>query len=254
MGAALWLPLWRYASTSERDGLKQMLWFTGLAYAIWLFGVAQSALLIQMRLLLPIFGLLAVLAAAALQRLHVLSRPSLNLGWLANVIVLLILGLGLIGTGLRFVRNNPLPYLAGFQSKAEYYRRALGGHAEMMSNLNATLGPEDRVIFLWEPRSYLCQVDCWPDALLDRFLHLTATYPDAAAIAGAWRRDGVTHVLLYRQGLEAILEADFDPVRPRDLEILETLQMTELEEKYRLGDTYVLYELKLACTMKYLTT
>jgi hypothetical protein len=244
MGTTLWLFLWRYTSARERHDLKQMFWFAGVAYAFWLFGVGQSALLVQSRLILPIFGLLAVIAAAALDRLRVLNLPNLDLSWVANGIVLLVLGLSLAGTGLRFVRSNPLPYLLGFQGKADYYQNRLGSHAEMMARLNATLGPGDRVIFLWEPRSYLCQVDCWPDALLDRFLHLTALYPDAPAIARSWRQAGLSHVLLYQQGLAAILEAGFDPVTPRDLAILRTLQATELHEIDRLGQDYVLYELK----------
>lgn len=244
MGAPLWILLWRRASAVERDGLKQLLWFAGVGYAVWLFGVAQSALLIQARLLLPIFGVLAVLAAAAIRRLHALTRPGFDVHWLAKVMVALVLALSLTGTGLRFVRSNPLPYLAGYQTAADFYRRTLAGHAEMMDRLNTTLPAGAQVVFLWEPRSYLCRVDCRPDPLLDRFLHLTQQYPSAAAIAAAWRQAGVTHVLLYRQGLDAIVEAGFDPVTPRDLAILRELQASELAEVDRLGETYVLYELK----------
>ncbi|MFQ5612224.1 MAG: ArnT family glycosyltransferase [Anaerolineae bacterium] len=244
MGMPLWIVLWRHTSAVERDGMKQLLWFCGLGYAIWLVGVGGSALLIQARLLLPIFGALAVLAAAAFRRLEALHRPVFDIEWLAKVMIALVLALSLVSTGLRFVRENPLPYLTGYQTREDYYLRTLGGHAEVMNALNATLPAGAQVVFLWEPRSYLCRLDCRPDALLDRFLHLTYLYPDAAAIAAAWREAGVTHVLLYQQGLEAIIEAGFDPVTPRDLAVLAELQSSQLEEVYRLGETYVLYELK----------
>ncbi|NLF11563.1 MAG: hypothetical protein GX597_07225, partial [Anaerolineaceae bacterium] len=48
-------------------------------YLFWLYGVAQSALLIQTRLLFPIFGLLALLAGLALDRLQLLDRPNFSL-------------------------------------------------------------------------------------------------------------------------------------------------------------------------------
>ena len=105
------------------------------------------------------------------------------------------------------------------------------------------LPPDSRVIFLWEPRSYACQVDCWPDALLDRFLHLTYLHPNADAIARAWAEARVTHVLLYRRGMEAIIEDGFDPITSRDLAIMDDLQTHYLSPVGEWGDAYVLYEL-----------
>jgi hypothetical protein len=106
------------------------------------------------------------------------------------------------------------------------------------------LPPDSRVLFLWEPRSYACQVDCWPDALLDRFLHLTHLYPDADAIATAWAEAGVTHVLLFSLGMEAIIEDEFDPITPRDLEIMAELGSSQMDEVSRFGEAYILYSLK----------
>ena len=105
------------------------------------------------------------------------------------------------------------------------------------------LPPGARVVFLWEPRSYACRVECWPDVLLDRFLHLTYLYPDSDAIAKSWAEAGVTHVLLYRQGMEAVVEAGFDPVTPRDLAIMQDLQARYLSPIAEWGDAYVLYSL-----------
>ena len=62
--------------------------------------------------------------------------------------------------------------------------------------------------------------------------------------AAAWREDGVTHVLLYQLGLEAIIKDEFDPVTPRDLAILSELQASEMEELSRLGRAYTLYRLE----------
>jgi hypothetical protein len=220
-----------------------MLFFFGLNYALWLVGLARSALLVQTRLLLPIFGVVAVLGAVALDRLTILRRPQLRVDWLARAVVSLALALLLFSNLTTFLQVNPMPVISGLEARDDYLSRRLGTYQLAMTAVN-DLPPDSRVVFLWEPRSYACQVDCLPDALLDRFLHLTYLYPDAASIAGAWREDGVTHVLLYQLGLEAIIEDEFDPVTPRDLAILSELQASEMEELSRLGRAYTLYRLE----------
>ena len=94
------------------------------------------------------------------------------------------------------------------------------------------------------PRSYSCAVDCRPDALLDRWLHTTHLYGhDADAIARAWQAGGITHVLLYRAGYRAIVEAGFDPVTPRDVATLQDLEARHLSPAGEWGDAYTLFEL-----------
>ena len=106
--------------------------------------------------------------------------------------------------------------------------------------------PDDsQVLFLWEPRSYRCEVDCLPDALLDRWLHETQFYArDAAAIAAAWQAAGNTHVLLHQDGLDFIIADQFDPVTPADLAVLADLQAGYLQEVRRWDDVYILYQLR----------
>ena len=61
---------------------------------------------------------------------------------------------------------------------------------------------------MWEPRSYYCTHDCRPDSILDEFGHLTYEHGGAAAIAEAWREEGVSHVLLFQAGLDLVLAAN----------------------------------------------
>jgi hypothetical protein len=200
-------------------------------------------LLVQTRLLLPIFGVVAVLAAVSLDRLTILRRPQLAVDWLVRAVVSLTLALLLFSSLTTFLQINPVPVILGLETRDDYLARRLGTYQLAMEAVN-DLPSDSRVVFLWEPRSYSCQVDCWPDALLDRFLHLTYLYPDAASIAEAWREEGVTHVLLYRLGMEAIVQDEFDPVTPRDLAILEDLQASEMKEISRVGEAYILYRLQ----------
>jgi hypothetical protein len=55
-------------------------------------------------------------------------------------------------------------------------------------------------------------VRCEPDALLDRWWHTWQHEDDVNAIAEAWRDEGVTHVLIYHAGSQAVREEGFDPL------------------------------------------
>ncbi len=235
--------VWRGLKREEQAIAGHLLLFLGVNYALWLVGLARSALLLQTRLLLPIFGVVAVLGAVALDRMTVLRRPQLAVDWLARVVVGLTLALLLFSTLTTFLKIRPMPVVLGLESRDDYLTRRLGVYQVVMTAVN-DLPPQSRIVFLWEPRSYACQIDCRPDALLDRFLHLTHLYPDAEAIAQEWREAGVTHVLLYQRGMNMIVDAGFDPITTRDLAIMKDLQTHYLSPVAEWGDAYVLYELE----------
>jgi hypothetical protein len=234
--------VWPGLEREERAVAGHMLLFFGVNYGLWLVGLARSALLVQTRLLLPIFGAVAILGAVALDRLTILRRPQLAVDWIARAVVSLTLALLLFSNLTTFLQVNSLPVIMGLEGRDDYLARRLGTYQLAIRAVNG-LPPDSRVIFLWEPRSYACQVDCWPDALLDRFLHLTYLHPNADAIARAWAEARVTHVLLYRRGMEAIIEDGFDPITSRDLAIMDDLQTHYLSPVGEWGDAYVLYEL-----------
>ena len=236
--------VWHSLSREERAVTGHMLLFVGVSYGLWLNGLARTALLLRTRFLFLVFGALATLGGLALDRLKSLRRPQLDVPWLARAVVGLTLALLLFSMLTRFVQVNPVPVILGLESRDDYLARRLGWYYGAMEDLNQELSADAVVLFLWEPRSYHCRVRCWPDALLDRFLHTTYLYGyDADAIAAAWRAEGVTHVLLHRAGLESILEARFDPVTPADLQTLDDLQARHLSPVDEWGGAYVLYEL-----------
>lgn len=237
--------VWRKIASEERRVIGYALLVCLIQYLFWLYGVAQSALLVQTRLLFPIFALLALLAGYTVDKLALLTRRAFSLQWFVTTVLLLALGLNAVSSALHFVNDSPLSYLSGFESKESYLTRHLGLYYTAVDHINENLPPSAKILFLWEPRSYYCQRDCWPDTLLDRFLHLTHLYPDANAIARAWAEAGVTHVLLYRLGMEIIVQAGFDPVTPRDLAIMDDLRTHYLSPVGEWGDAYVLYELEL---------
>ena len=239
------LLVWRRLRPVQRRWLRAALVFCGVLYGFWLWGVARSALLLQTRLLFPAFGLLALMVGAAVEGLQALPRRPLDLGWLARAVIVGVLALTLVGALLSAVQGRPLGVLLGFESREDFLTRRLGWYYAAVEYVNRQLPHDAVVLFLWEPRSYHCQVRCWPDALLDRWLHTTHLYGyDAEVIANEWRAEGVTHVLLYRLGYEVIREAGFDPLTEEDVTALETLQRDDLQLLQNFGDAYQLYRLE----------
>jgi hypothetical protein len=236
--------VWRKIASEERRVIGYALLVCLIQYLFWLYGVAQSALLVQTRLLFPIFALLALLAGYTVDKLALLTRQVFSLQWFVTTVLLLALGLNAVSSVLHFISDSPLPYLTGFESKESYLTRHLGLYYSTVVHINENLPPSAKILFLWEPRSYYCQRDCWPDALLDKFKHLTYKYHDAEGIAEYLHREGVTHLLLYQTGLEYILEAQFDPITPGDVATLTVLQEDHLRLIHDEGGAYLLYELR----------
>jgi hypothetical protein len=236
--------VWRKIASEERRVIGYAVLVCLIQYLFWLYGVAQSALLVQTRLLFPIFALLALLAGYTVDKLALLTRQVFSLQWFVTTVLLLALGLNAVSSALHFISDSPLPYLTGSESKESYLTRHLGLYYSTVVHINENLPPSAKILFLWEPRSYYCQRDCWPDALLDKFKHLTYKYHDAEGIAEYLHREGVTHLLLYQTGLEYILEAQFDPITPGDVATLTVLQEDHLRLIHDEGGTYLLYELR----------
>jgi hypothetical protein len=238
------LLVWRRLDLVQRRWLRAALAFCIVLYGFWLWGIARTALLRQTRLLFPAFGLLALVVAAAVEALERLPRRPFNVSWMVRAVLMSVLFLNLVETGVGWVRQSPLRVLLGFESRQGYLARCLGWYSVTVEYINEEVPDDAVVLFLWEPRSYHCRVQCWPDALLDRWLHTSHLYGyDAAAIAAAWRAEGVTHVLLYRQGLEIVAAGDFDPLTEEDAATLGRLIDEELDLEQKMGDVYELYAL-----------
>jgi hypothetical protein len=233
-----------HLSRSERRWLWAGGAFFAVLYAFWLWGVAHTRLLRQTRLLLPGLGLLTLIAGLEAERLKALPQEQLDLGWVVRAVVSVVLAVTLVGTLLETVRERPLQVLFGFESRDDFLARRLGWHYLAAKTINTELPEGSAVLFLWEPRSYHCEIDCRPDALLDRWLHTVHLHGhDADAIAQAWRSEGVTHVLLHRAGLDHVIDAGFDPIAAEDLALLETLRAEYLGLARTFGTAYELYRL-----------
>lgn len=197
--------------------------FSAAGYMIWLIEIATFQLGMQTRLFFYAFPLLALLAAAALERLTAFNLPLFSIERFVSAVVLLVLGLTLLQELLNFIAFNPLPYLVGTENRAEFLTsRLLPSSYYLAMERISTLPPNSRVLFLWEPRDYYASgaATTQSDFILDAFGDLRYRFGDAASIARALRNQGFTHVLLNRWGLNFMLAGEKPDLTQDDAQAL----------------------------------
>ncbi len=213
--------------------LRAMWFLSAVLFAFWLLGVAQSKLLWQTRLLFPVFPLFALLAAEGWSRLTQIQIPNFSAQRFALLVIALAFGLNLASNVLATVRANPFQMLLGMETREEYLTRNLGAHFILARWLDANLPRDARIVSLWEPRAYYIERAIEPDAILDRLAHLHFLHRgDSDAIAAEWRREGFTHILLFRQGLSGMLQSGYDPIGAGEMETLRALEEKHLRPLY----------------------
>ena len=241
--AGLLLFCWPRLSAALRAELVPLVGFVVVAYVGWVLLVHVSALARQARLFFAFLPALALLGAAGVRGVRELNLPTLRLSLVVNAAFALVLGLSAVELVVEFASENPLPYLAGIQSAADYATARLGWYAPALERVNA-LPAGSRVVFLWEARSLACDaaIRCVPDVVIDRWWHARRTAGTAQQIMAQWRAEGATQVLVYDTGARFIEASPDNAYVPADWSELATLR-GELRPVAVFGDAYTLYAL-----------
>ncbi len=235
------------------NSISYLLIFAITHYLFWMFGVIGTAGLWQSRLLLPAFVALCPVLAWLLHDLQHVHHPNFSLTRFLNLFIAIVLFIGMVDqlfnnqiqsqSGWFYYR--PLSHLIGSETRVEYLTRRLGYHYATIEKMNDQLPHDSVVVFLWEPRSYYCRMTCQPDSILDKYAHLKHQHGTSASdIAQAWQEMGVTHVLVFRQGLEFLLHEEglTDVIRP-DIAVLEAWEKTYFDLVIDMDGVYQVYEL-----------
>lgn len=217
----LWLT-WRSLETEQKDSLRGLIFWVVVFHLLWLIAAGISGYGAQTRLMFPMFGWLAVLAAASVSSLPKLPPLPINLAWMIRAVVAIVLALTLLdhvagrrprdgegvleGTTLQshFIESHALDYIFGVLSRKAFLEDRLGWHVVAMEEASR-LPKGSHVLFLWETRSLYCderRITCEEDTILLRWWHDRRSVGDgsAAAILESWRARGVTHVLIWESG------------------------------------------------------
>ena len=250
------LPLLALLPRSEWERRAAMVF--GCAYVGWLIGAAQSELLVQGRLLLPALPFLAIILASGLQSAARFSLPYLRLQFFGYAAVALVVGLTTVSVALSWASDPPLPFLLGAETREAFQERHLGDHYRAMFFINNQLPADAKVLFLWEPRSYLCERSCQPDTLLFTWRHLLYAHGGPDAIRDALKKAGTTHVLAYGGGFRYYSEPphveiegphiaallDFEARYLERLSGPSLLELTVTPPEQVAGGGYVIYRLR----------
>jgi hypothetical protein len=202
--------------------------------------MADSIALRQSRLLIPIFPLLAIIGAGAWQVLHRWEFPNLSLRRIGTVLVSLVLITTALKAVLDFSSSNVVTVLTGGMTREDYLSNRLGWHYVAMQSLNR-LATDGQVLFLWEPRSLYCAVDCQPDTMIDNWTYARRTFGSPDQIAQRWQASGVRYVLLWRPGYEAAVNLALNRLTADDQLALDQLLAERLTLVRDFGGVYQLY-------------
>jgi 4-amino-4-deoxy-L-arabinose transferase-like glycosyltransferase len=236
---------------SERAWLSLAGVVTGVILAAWLVsGAFGSYISLQTRLVLYVFGPLAIVAALTLRGLERLPPKPLHLGFVIQALVALAVAL----TGVAALRyageRRILLYFSGEEGyERAYLEHALGWHYATMQRVNA-LPSGATVRFLWEPRALYCdgeRLRCIPDSLMDGWYYARRTVGQGkpAEVATRWQAEGADYLLVYEFGraYEREHAALYDPA---DWLAWEAFSGKFLDEVWRTGTPgddvqYILY-------------
>ena len=230
---------------SARHGsVRDLVIITGAAYLGWIWQLSFSTLIVQSRLLFPALPFMAALAAIGFDTVGQVGRWGVSVRFVLGGLVAFVLALTATNMLFGTVQADFTSVVFGAESEQAFLERRLGFHYEAMQEINQ-LESGLRVRFLWEPRSFYCgkEVDCEPDALLDRWWHDRQHYSRVDEIKDKWVAEGVSHVLAFHAGADSVRLAGLDPLEEGDWTALEQFleQATPLSS---FGDAYVLYELQ----------
>lgn len=231
---------WSQFAHSQRRSLKSLGVAALSAWVIWSVGAHFAEELMRPRHHFGVFGGLAVLATAGYVGLSRSRLQGIRLGRALSALVGLALCLAAIFEVVTIAQADPLPAALGLQSRAEYIQQELGWYGVAIERVNELPDPS-QVLFLWEPRTYYCQVTCLLDGKLDNWWYLRQAGGDAAGIARVLRQRGITHVLVYDLGISWVRRTTALSVA--DWTELDVLRQSQLRLVENIGDTYTLYAL-----------
>lgn len=246
----LLLLAWGRLSEPERAWLRLAgLWAVVILAAWWLSAAFGSYISLQTRLVLYLFGPLAIVAALALRALWALPPRPVHLGFVVRALVALALALTAVLALRLWGERRVSLYFSGEEGyERAYLEHALGWHYATMRQLD-TLPAGATVRFLWEPRYLYCdgeRLRCVPDSLMDGWYHARRTVEDGspAAIAAAWQAAGADYLLVYEFG-RAFEQEHATLYDSADWVAWEQFTAEHLQEVWRTGNPddvqYILY-------------
>ncbi|MFC1879682.1 ArnT family glycosyltransferase, partial [Chloroflexota bacterium] len=232
---------WGEFKPSRRNNLRMFVIIAACGWLFWAIAAFAANQLIRTRHYYVFFPTFVVLAIAGYRSVLDMKVGQIRIGRVLGLLIALVFLLSAIDQVFAFAEVNPLPVIAGEQSRNEYIAQKLGWYGVSMQAINE-LPEEAGVLFLWEPRSYYCQVACYPDGRLHNWWYLRRAYGGPDSIADTMRENGITHILIYDAGVRLMRDQHHNEISD-DWFVLEEFIENKLVLTRRFDDSYSIYEL-----------
>lgn len=236
----VWLG-WKNRTAEQQQTLKTSVIIGILGVLTWAIASRFSGYLIQSRLYFAFFPALSVVAAGGYLSMVDLRWFGIRFGRIAGILILLVFSFSILQLYLEAVRQGAFITVVGLQTKEEYLDDNLGWYAPAMRAVR-DLSEGSKVLMLWEPRSLYCLPRCFPDEILDRWLHERHLSGSNEEILNKWMKAGYTHLMLNQFGADFIRNTDHR-YSSDDWQSLKSM-LAFLPEPDNFGDSYYLYPLK----------
>jgi len=241
LAALAWVG-WKQLDPEKRPAVLEALVVSLAGCLVWAAANLSNGLLIQTRYYIAVFPAFAVLAAAGEWGLRQVTLAKVRFGRLVGVMVLLGLGLNLLQVGITTFTLNAPQAVLGIKSEDSYLADNLGWFQPAMQAVRQ-LPQGSRVLLLYEPRGLYCQPRCTGDEIMGHWKLARTLYQDQPGrIQASWQAQGYTHLLVYRLGVQLLVDAHDPNHTPDDLQILNSFLAT-LPPPVKLGGVYELYSL-----------
>ena len=212
---------------SPSPSLRPLTWLGLGLFVVWAAGSQQ------IRFLLPIFPVAAVLTASVLIRwwrglearvgLRILV-PALLIGGIASTLAYQVIFLG---------NTRPLAVVIGRESKDSFLQRNVYDYPALRY-VQHELPAGSKVRMLWDGQGYYCDERCFPDADQSRWMQLVEISTDGGAALDRLAAEGFTHVLVDYEGVSFMLTHDPEGRLARAFGLLrQAIVAHSLEETFR---------------------
>jgi len=204
----LFLPLWVLIWREERAA-RVLILCVITEFFLWLLWFSGGRL--QNRLLMPIFPLLAILTASALEKLKGLTSPTFSYYHFMRLVIIGVLLITLLLQTAYTSMFNPAAFILGMRDREAYLSYVLDHlfdycphYYRAMTQIEHSLSPSDKVGLLWpERRAYYVRRPYVPDPF-----RLDSSPGEMWDMS---QRLGLTHLLVNRSGLDFHLHRSADP-------------------------------------------
>jgi hypothetical protein len=188
----------KYIDYHQRETLDILSTLTGFQFVFWAFGSQQG------RFLIPLYPSLSILVSSVLISSYMHFRNKFL--W-KKIITILVGGMVFVTLILMCIYMwiiQPEKVILGLDSKSDFLSRIVHDFRGV-KYINSNLLEDDRVLLLWDGRSYYCNNKCSPDVDQSIWSTLIEKTTSLNEVAGWLNERKITHLFFSKEDISYFL-------------------------------------------------